>query len=944
MKTKHILTAMVLPAMLAACTADEIVENNNVANVQGRALLNPMAITVNGGADSRAIWSEEGYGKFVWDSEKDKFSAFLLDVDATDTDKDGVKEFTGPVNSDQLMTNYIYSSEDGEKYTTTSQMVEGAYWFYAPGREKNTRDLIPFKMEVAQDYDYYTQSTDVQAFFTPIYNLTSVDSPSSLDLSLTPYFGRAVVTITNTTEEDFTLNQVVLESTNNPFVYEGNISVQALKTAGLVKTYVADCDEWHYVGASITSTMTDAQKAEKYAAKDEAMEVTKTTANLVAVDDSKKETKMIVLNLEGEEGYLAVGQTKEFNLVVPRTEAATNCKITLIANKGVKTIESDIQTNYKNGIQFKHNGIMPMFGKTTDGFKAYDVKKFDNLGTNVYYVTSYGQMMNLINTVNGDFTVYNIGDWGIDAAMAKLIAEESDVHVYFKNHIYVTAEAQSRTAEDNTITLKKVTFLKGFTVKEETEVELAAASKNVLSTTASVHAEGINVEEGATLKITTGTIYGGMKIAEGATVNLAGGTINGIIVNEGILNVTAAIVETKIENYGTLTLTDNAPVVDVKEGAVTYATAKTTGWTTLTNANLTLPADSKVNATITINSNVKMTFTKSMIVDQFVDGTTIYAVKLVNNGEIALGQYNLTIDGELENAENAEISGTGTLTINGSAENDGVVKTQYSKISTDATLENNGTWYADKNAVNDGTVTLGENSKTRFNYGSGIINNNALSKNLILEKNSDAAKKMTVYYTFTSAVNSADVNALDCEEYSLNKIIFNEKLTIDVDADNAVTSGGLVSNGITKLNEVKTLEFLKGLVIEADVKNQTIDNGLTEIIISGSDVTFEGSNWLGAEGETVCAIGLIAPTTNITVKTNCKLTVEDMTLCPVGTAAKLTFTSLIGTASGDEYGAVENNGTIYTGKEGVAYGSESWWTGAAAVKGYYNSGVITTIQ
>ena len=164
MKTKHILTAMVLPAMLAACTADEIVENNNVANVQGRALLNPMAITVNGGADSRAIWSEEGYGKFVWDSEKDKFSAFLLDVDATDTDKDGVKEFTGPVNSDQLMTNYIYSSEDGEKYTTTSQMVEGAYWFYAPGREKNTRDLIPFKMEVAQDYDYYTQSTDVQAF------------------------------------------------------------------------------------------------------------------------------------------------------------------------------------------------------------------------------------------------------------------------------------------------------------------------------------------------------------------------------------------------------------------------------------------------------------------------------------------------------------------------------------------------------------------------------------------------------------------------------------------------------------------------------------------------------------------------------------------------------------------------------------------------------------
>ena len=37
MKTKHILTAMVLPTLLAACTADEIVENNNNAISKNRA-------------------------------------------------------------------------------------------------------------------------------------------------------------------------------------------------------------------------------------------------------------------------------------------------------------------------------------------------------------------------------------------------------------------------------------------------------------------------------------------------------------------------------------------------------------------------------------------------------------------------------------------------------------------------------------------------------------------------------------------------------------------------------------------------------------------------------------------------------------------------------------------------------------------------------------------
>ena len=48
---------------------------------------------------------------------------------------------------------------------------------------------------------------------------------------------------------------------------------------------------------------------------------------------------MLVLDLTDEEGYLAVGETREYTLVVPSTETIS-CTVTLIADKGVKTIQS----------------------------------------------------------------------------------------------------------------------------------------------------------------------------------------------------------------------------------------------------------------------------------------------------------------------------------------------------------------------------------------------------------------------------------------------------------------------------------------------------------------------------------------------------------------------------------------------------------------------------
>ena len=109
MRTKHILTAMVLPALFAACTADEFTENGSNVNLADRSLLAPITFTVGNGADTRFAWDDEaagGVGNWTWEST-DAFSAFLVD--------NGVSDPDAWEPTDNLLTNYIYKSTDGSK-------------------------------------------------------------------------------------------------------------------------------------------------------------------------------------------------------------------------------------------------------------------------------------------------------------------------------------------------------------------------------------------------------------------------------------------------------------------------------------------------------------------------------------------------------------------------------------------------------------------------------------------------------------------------------------------------------------------------------------------------------------------------------------------------------------------------------------------------------------
>lgn len=862
MKTRHILTAMVLPAFMAACTADDFVENNSI-NLGGRAELAPISFTVDGDADTRFIFDEAGNGNWKWESAKDAFSAFLVESSGTPEDK--------------LYTNYIYKSADGSKYETTSKMVEGIYWFYAPADEnKNTRDLLPFKLQTSQSADYY-KSDDAKVFFTGLYKLTKDDNAQNINLSLMNYYSRAVFPLTNNTDAAVNIKQIILKG-SGVFQVEGAISTAKL----------AD----YMYGFTKDGEMVSIKNLDKNADNDETIAELKARlqkADLAGAptDGVIKTSPALVLNL-GEGVSIAKGATESFTMLVPRTGAGVSCEITIITDKGMIEITDNDKSNYAKNVQFKHNGIMPMFGLQNSGaFKSYSLEKekFTDIG-DAYYVSSYDDMIALINTVNGDIEAYNFGDWSVDAAMAAAIAK-SDAYVKFQQPIEI-ADAK------NEIALTKVEFTGGATVAKGTKVDFKAAIAGV----------GVNsVEESLT-------------IAEGATATLSAVTFGSgaTITNKGTLKVAegATVTDIEITSTGALTLEDNTgAVIKLNGGSLNYATAKTEGYPEYaTEDKLILPdaATLSNNITITVAKNVTLNVDADLTAAINEAGDVTYKTDIVNNGiiEVAASQT-LTANGGLTNNGTIEtLTGATGFVIGGTATNaaNAIIKGVATTINSGATLTNNGEILGTTVANNGKIVTAGS-SRTTVTAGEGVVDNTAMCYVAV------NGGTQAVTYEVTEALNSEAYGKLAANfgMYKINKLIFKNKLTVDADTDIAV--------GIT------AVEFAAGSSIDVKGTNTLDFKGVTAATIS-ANTTFGGFDAASSNINFTKAV-------SVTVKKNCTLTINYVTVKNTAVSST-TFVSEDKEESDPattKRGKVVNNGVVKGAAEAYADGN-GWWSGEAA--------------
>lgn len=897
MRTKHILTAMVLPALFAACTADEFTENGVNVNLADRATLSPIAITVeNGGVDTRFAWDDEasgGIGNWIWENT-DAFSAFLVN------DGTGKPEAWAPTN--YLLTNYIYTSQDGANYTTTSAMVEGLYWFYAPARTSQgvgSNKLMSFELATSQDKDYW-KSDAAKVFVTPLYRLVAGNEPNNLTLNLMNYYSRAVFPLTNNTNSAVEIRQIVLESnTTSPFAVKGNLSVEALSN------YMYAFDE--------SGEMVSVRNLDDDADNDETNEKLRerlATADFVNNDEAKVTTNVLVLNL-GDGETLAKGDTKTFTMLVPRTENNTSCTIRIITNKGVINIEPTDMSNYAKNVQFKHNGVMPMFGLTsTSAFKSYSImeSKFENLG-NAYYVGSYDDMIALINTVNGDFSVYNLGDWAIDANMADALTK-SDSYVTFLQPITIKDESE-------TVNLTKASFGRkaaisgGVTAIKNTVTVAEGTTVNFAKTPVSGKDNLVNgnlvIEKGATVVLTEGDFTG-------AAINNAGTLTIEKNANFDDWNQNNTNVVTSV---GTLKIVNNTNVgVDMNGGDLEFAApANGTVTYSMSENQVVLPAATDLeengNATLSIGEGVTLNVNGSVrTAESYTDPTTkvTYSVAVVNNGTVSISNScTLTTKGNLAN--NGEISGAGTLIIEGTATNaaDAAMAAADITIDEDAVVTNNGVIKGTTTTKNEGTIITSAASETTVTAGDGTINNTAMGW-----VDASGAADQKVSYEITEAMASSGLTSLLGNlntYYEVNKLVVKSALTID-------------AAGTEIAADYKDIDFENGssitvrpgcgLTVEAVNVNVHGAVSFTGFDSDNSTYTFDGDGTTGA---------------TITVAKNGTLSIKRCKVSGDGTN-NLTFASedvAAGDPTGTVRGQVNVSNVAFTNANNADVEGMDWW-------------------
>lgn len=148
MKTRHILTALALPALFAACTADEFV-NEGISTQGSRAKLSKdLTLTTLGEADTRYSVSDNMVISF---EAGDKLGACIIDEYDPDPAKQDPKDWKVIPS---LAGNYPFTF-DGSVWKSDIELGIGHYLFVYPyNKSDNNRAAASFELPVVQElYD-----------------------------------------------------------------------------------------------------------------------------------------------------------------------------------------------------------------------------------------------------------------------------------------------------------------------------------------------------------------------------------------------------------------------------------------------------------------------------------------------------------------------------------------------------------------------------------------------------------------------------------------------------------------------------------------------------------------------------------------------------------------------------------------------------------------------
>ncbi len=226
MKTKNLLTAMVLPALFAACTQDEFESmSQQTPMLNGRQLVENVTLNVEGAAETRLAYGSDGY---TWD-EGDQIGACLMDVITSDYRAANTVWHQWFTLTDYIQTNYKFTRDAEGVWSTEAKLCEGNYFFAYPyNANMGLRDAYTFTAgeQVLEGTDKeslmkaYTENNS----FVGYGKVEAGDKEGeAVAVTMIPVFGSTGITITNTGTNTYTIERVVLrgakvfdEATVNP--------------------------------------------------------------------------------------------------------------------------------------------------------------------------------------------------------------------------------------------------------------------------------------------------------------------------------------------------------------------------------------------------------------------------------------------------------------------------------------------------------------------------------------------------------------------------------------------------------------------------------------------------------------------------------------------------------------------------------------------------------
>lgn len=215
MRTRHILTALALPALFAACTADEFETVSQDNGLQERPKLSEDFTLMTGVAETR--YAVEGGSGITFNFEQgDRIGAAIIDQYVPGEEPEDFDVIPS------LAGNYPFDFQGGDEWTSNTQLGIGHYMFVFPyNPNDNNRAAVAYELPVVQEM--YTNENGEQVLNAAVEKGNKAvatvvlhEGETVADISLKNLFTYPKLTINFDNGEDVTtVSQIVLKANDD---------------------------------------------------------------------------------------------------------------------------------------------------------------------------------------------------------------------------------------------------------------------------------------------------------------------------------------------------------------------------------------------------------------------------------------------------------------------------------------------------------------------------------------------------------------------------------------------------------------------------------------------------------------------------------------------------------------------------------------------------------